>query len=94
MAQTQAGVFVPRAAQQVASIVHQVLALQTTVQQLAQEWAQLNKANMRGWTELDWTAYAFTPDELRAALNGLDDQYTMALNTLQTVLPKLQKIIG
>lgn len=93
MANTQAQVFVPQAAAELKSIVSQVLTLQTTVQRLQQSWTQMNKAQMRGWTELDWTAYAFTAEELRAALNGLDDIYTMSLTTLQTALPKLQKVI-
>lgn len=90
---SKAQVFVPAAAQRLQSIVTQVLALQNQVQQLQQQWTQLGKQDMPGWTEIDWEAFAFTANELRAALNGLNDPMTMGLDSLQLALPKLQKIL-
>jgi hypothetical protein len=93
MAQTQAGVFVPQAQQEVKSLLDQYLRVQMAAQKLQAQWNELGKDAMRGWQELDWTAYGFTATELKTALNKLDNLSSMSLVDLSAGLQPLRKIV-
>jgi len=93
MPQTQAGVFVPQAQAKVQSLLDQFLRVQMEAQKLQAQWTELGKDSMRGWAELDWTAYWFTAAELKSALNKLDNLQSMSLVDLSTALAVLRKIV-
>ena len=93
MANTQTMVFVPQAQAELQSLVRRFLNVQMDALRLKTLWTELGKDGMRGWAELDWAAYGFTPAELKAALNKLDNVQSMALTDLSAGLQPLYKIL-
>ena len=93
MAQTQAGAFVPLAQARIQSIRERFLDAQHDALKLEAMWQELGRTNMTGWDDLDWDNYPFDKDQLKAALNKLDNVQEMALTDLSPALGPLYEIL-
>ena len=97
MAQTQAGAFVPLAQARIQSIRERFLDAQHDALKLEAMWQELGRTGMSGWEDgedaLDWDNYPFTADQLKAALNKLDNVQEMALTDLSPALGPLYEIL-